>query len=285
VRKSLQGGLPAQDGLVGWEASSQNGAQRSARWVLAKEIDVMQQPELAADAPLGRDDARTRDWFYLGMTGALVVLLLAGFAPTYYLRSQLGAPQADIPPHVHLHGAILTLWFAIALIQPLLVASGNTGLHRRIGIVGAGTALALVAITANLLVRAVPRLAAIGMPFENVSMLIAFDVFALIGFSVLVTTGILLRRNREAHKRLMLLASIAIIDPAVGRLPGVSEFPLLIVVGWLSLLAAVIVHDLARTRRIHRATALGALLLIGGHVAGFVVGTGPLGRALIEHLG
>ncbi len=115
-------------------------------------------------------------------------------------------------------------------------------------------------------------------------MVIAFDAFALIVFSVLVATGIPLRRDRETHKRLMLLASIAIIDPAISRLPGVIEFPLLIAIGWLALLVAVIVHDLARTSRIHRATALRALLLIGSHVAGFIIGSSPLGRALIEWL-
>lgn len=239
----------------------------------------------ATAAAVDSDTARARDWFFLAMAGTLLLLVLIGFSPTYFLRSHLGTTQPPLPPHLHVHGAILTLWFAIAFSQPLLVASGNIAIHRRVGVAGVATAVALVLASANVLVRAVARSPQNGLPTEALPLVIFGDACLLIVFSVLVGSGVLLRRNRETHKRLMLLASIAVISPAVGRLPVVIENPVLLAVGGqFALLAVVIAHDLMQMRRVHRATLFGTLLIIAGTVAGVAFGSNALGRALVEQL-
>jgi hypothetical protein len=45
-----------------------------------------------------------------------------------------------------LHGIVLTLWFTIALVQPALVASRRTNIHRRIGLTIFGTLLIIVGV-------------------------------------------------------------------------------------------------------------------------------------------
>ena len=86
----------------------------------------------------------------------------------------------------------------------------------------------------------------------------------LLVFAVLVTAGILYRRHPETHKRLMLLATISLLDAALSR------WPLAILqhgpVAWflaadLFVLAGVC-YDLVSRRRIHPAYVCGGLLLL-----------------------
>jgi hypothetical protein len=80
-----------------------------------------------------------------------LAIVVAGFAPVYYLRSLEVVPWENIdsfsrhgrqlPIHLHLHGAALAAWYLLFAIQPALVAKGNVGLHMKLGKVGIGIAI------------------------------------------------------------------------------------------------------------------------------------------------
>src|SRR5215467_10641178 len=72
-----------------------------------------------------------RSRFYLGMSSALLLIVLAGFAPTLYLRAFFAVPV--IPASVWVHGLVLTAWFVAFFLQTALVAVRRTDLHRRLG--------------------------------------------------------------------------------------------------------------------------------------------------------
>jgi hypothetical protein len=78
-----------------------------------------------------------------------------------------------------------------------------------------------------------------------------------------VSAALWQRRQREAHKRLMLLAYISILAAAVARLPGVLPFGPLAFFGltFVFLLIAVF-YDLASRRQIHRVYIWGGALLV-----------------------
>jgi hypothetical protein len=82
----------------------------------------------------------------------------------------------------------------------------------------------------------------------------------------------------------MLLASISIIGPALSRIPGVHEFPVLYLVGMLSLFIALPFYDIIRNRRVHPATAWALPLLILIWILGIVVGMSSVGRSFIHSL-
>jgi hypothetical protein len=89
----------------------------------------------------------------------------------------------------------------------------------------------------------------------------------LLLFVSLVAVAILKRSRPGVHKRLLLIASIAIIGPAVGpgRMLGIflgSLLPDFIAVPvplvfWIPLVGAMFVHDMASSGRVHPATAWG----------------------------
>ncbi len=70
-------------------------------------------------------------------TAAVVASLIvfAGFARSYYLKTVFGTPELPLLRHVH--GLVMTLWFALFVLQTQLVAMRRIYVHRRLGVAGA----------------------------------------------------------------------------------------------------------------------------------------------------
>ena len=200
-------------------------------------------------------------WFYVVMTVAVVITVFAGFAPTYYLRPAF--TKAPLMPLLHVHGLIFSSWVLLFAIQTTLVAAHRTDIHRRLGIAGGVIAvlMVLVGVTTGII-----RAKQGATPLPEISPL-AFLVIPLgdmFVFSILITAAFYFRRKPDVHKRLMMLATISILAAAIARLPfemmkagppaffGITDLFVL----------ACILYDLVTLRRVHRATALGALLII-----------------------
>jgi len=88
-------------------------------------------------------------------------------------------------------------------------------------------------------------------------------LFDMILFSIFVGTALTLRRDKEAHKRLMLLAYVSIITAAVARLPGVLAIgpPTFFGLSFLFVLAGAL-YDFLSRRRVHKAYVWGGALLL-----------------------
>jgi hypothetical protein len=222
-----------------------------------------------------------RNRFFAAMSAVILLLVLSGFTPTLYLRP-LFKPR-PIPGYLFLHGIVLTSWFVWFCLQTMLVQSGRTALHRRLGVVGG--VLAAVVPFAGLLATSgvVGRVVASGIDLNGdasaigigvsgpvvrfLSGVVFGNVASAISFAVLAWTGIVLRRRTATHKRLMLLATIAIIGPTLARLArlpffGGEQGPFTPLVQ-LALLAAVIIHDIATMRKLHPATIFGIAFPLG----------------------
>ena len=110
-------------------------------------------------------------------------------------------------------------------------------------------------------------------PSLTPGILLALDLGQLSVFAVPVTWGVRVRRQGAAHKRLMLLSTIAILFPAVARWPFsfIRTFSQvgLIIDGFL---LCMIVFDLLTRRRIHRVTIWGSLMIFVMVPAVFALG-------------
>jgi hypothetical protein len=206
--------------------------------------------------------ARSREHlFYFGMSIAIVATVFAGFAPTYYLRSFFGVPP--LMPLLHLHGFVFTSWIAIFLVQTTLVTARRTEVHRRLGIAGGVIAMLVVIVgTITAITRAKQGAAPLDGPPPLVFM--AIPLFDMLMFSILVGAGFYFRRRPDVHKRLMMLATLSILAAAIARLPfGILKAGPPAFFGLTDLfIVACVVYDLIALKRVHKATALGGLLLI-----------------------
>jgi hypothetical protein len=179
----------------------------------------------ALAAPLTRPQRLPR--FFQGLSLALLLVVLLGFTRTLYARLLFPVPQ--ISWFLYLHGSVLTAWFALLFIQSTLVAAHRTDLHRKLGVVGLFLAIAVLTVSV-IAVSGYPRHVKAGLltidtvfDIHTATTILWTDFAALTLFTGLVSTALILRRRKEAHRRLMAFASMAIIGPAAARtaeLPG-----------------------------------------------------------------
>src|ERR1043166_3289583 len=68
------------------------------------------------------------------------LVVLAGFARTYYLKGFFATPP--LPNMiVQIHGVVMNAWVVLFIVQVTLVAKRRTKLHQQLGILGAGLAV------------------------------------------------------------------------------------------------------------------------------------------------
>lgn len=198
--------------------------------------------------------------FYTGMAVATALTVLAGFAPSYYLKGAFGT--RPLSPLLHLHGAVFTTWIVFFIVQVRLVAARKVWLHRRLGIAGGVLAALMLVVGVAAAVDSARRGFTPPGGFPPLVFL-ALPVGAVGTFAVLVTAALAWRRRSDVHKRLMLMATISILTPAIARLLGPAGFgpPVFFAVNDLFVVACVI-YDRRVRGRVHPATAWGGAFFV-----------------------
>jgi hypothetical protein len=208
--------------------------------------------------------------FYSGMAMAAAAAVFVGFAPTFYLRPYF--QTTSLAPILRLHGLVFTAWIVLLVTQTTLVAVHRTDIHRRLGFAGAGLAGLMVVIGLTAAIVSGRRDVAAGSD-EALSFLTTPFADMLV-FLVLVAAAIRYRRWAETHKRLMLLATISILDAAVARWPLalIATSPIAFFILTDVFIAVGIVYDLVSRRRVHPAYVWGGALIIASQPLRLVVG-------------
>lgn len=156
--------------------------------------------------------------FYASMALVAIVVTIVGFGPTYYFSPFVTAPVLPILTHVH--GAVFTAWLLLFTLQITLVSSNRTAVHRRLGPVGAVLSVAMIVLGIMMIVVRARRGDSGG--FDDAQTLAAFEFGDMAIFATLVGAALYQRKHSEAHKRLMLLATISLLIAALGRWPVMS---------------------------------------------------------------
>lgn len=187
-------------------------------------------------------------------------IVFAGFAKTFYLKQALGTPP--LSGLLILHGLLMTAWFVLFIVQTRLVAAGRTDLHRRLGAAGAVLALAILIVGPAVAITA----AKLGhSPGPPPLVFLVVPLGDMVVFALLVGSGLLFRRRREIHKRLMLLSFVGLLTAAIARVP-VDAWHRAGIVAYFGttilLVLACVGYDTVKHRRLHPAFGWGAGLII-----------------------
>lgn len=161
----------------------------------------------------GEPRQRQGRYFLVASCLALSVTLI-GFFKTFILPSARGAFSA--PAVIYIHGGLLFLWTILLVLQSVLIRMRKLKLHRRLGFLSIGLIPCVVISTMAAGVFALERDLGLGGGQSAVSSLVGTFTAPII-FAILFTAAIAYRRRPEFHKRLMLLAMIAILWPAFFR--------------------------------------------------------------------
>jgi len=202
--------------------------------------------------------------FYTGVAIAMFATVFLGFARSFFLRPWFPDVPAAPEPVFFVHGVVFTAWLVLLVVQPALVAAHRTDLHRKLGWLGAGLAVAMVALgTFGALVAARRPTGFVGVPIPPLQFLVV-PLVDMVLFATLVGLAIVKRRDTQSHKRLMLLASVNLLAAGIARWPfavmqagppmyfGLSDLFIVALGAW----------DLASRGRLHPVTLWGGLAIV-----------------------
>ena len=232
----------------------------------------------AVPRPLVRSSAAIRTAerrFYLTFSVALAVAVFIGFARTFFLRAWFPAWAAAhaAPESIFImHGTLFAAWYLLLPVQASLIAARRVAWHRRLGFASLGLAAGMVVLgIVGSLVAARRPTGFIDIPLPPLQFLIV-PIAAIVLFAVFVTLAVVARRDPQAHKRSMLLASIVMVEAAVGRWPfafmnGSSPVPFLDMPSLVTdlFLVPLIVWDFWARGRMHPVTLIGGAAVVLTH--------------------
>ena len=203
-------------------------------------------------------------------TGILALLVVfAGFSRTFFLRAWF-----DVPPISslrYLHGVLMTTWYGLFVLQVLLVSVRRADIHRRLGILAALTAAAIVPVGVATSIAFIQRVRGNSDEAPVAAIIAGYNFISLLVFTLLVGTALALRRRSDVHKRLMTIASLSLLGPAIARMVS-DELAV-----WLTeaLVLLPITIDTWRHRRLHPAFGWGGALVLISTRGGVLIATSP----------
>jgi len=166
-------------------------------------------------------------WFYSVASFGLLILMFIGFQ-LFYLQGRAYPGRPLTPPIralIILHGSLMTAWMLLAVGQPLLVGARRRGAHMKMGILGIVLAVGMVVLGLRLGIEsarvAPPNLRVFGLAPRE---FMAIPVLSIVVFGLLVFIGVMNRRRPEVHRPMMLMASVAIIGAALGRIAPLNQW-------------------------------------------------------------
>jgi hypothetical protein len=216
--------------------------------------------ELAAslDSRAALGSAAAARAFYVFEALLMTAIVLAGFWPFYAGLVSGGTGQH---PVLYLHAAVFTGWLVLMISQVLLVYVRKVRIHQRLGRMAIGYAIALLVLgIAVTVVMTVERVTAGESTVDAAAGFLVLPLGDLLLFGGLFAAGIHYRRAPETHKRLMLLATNALVFPGAARL-GLPSVPMIFGLWFLPIVLAM-AFDQFRTGRIHRVYYIGVALML-----------------------
>lgn len=225
------------------------------------------------------------------LIGTIWFTILAGFIPDMIERAQAGARPYQ--PITHLHAFIAVSWLGLLTVQAALVRAGRGGLHTRIGRSGRWLGLAMLVVSVATAVSV--DVSKLSMPTFKTQFL-AFQISHVLVFAGLAAWAFAAVRRPGAHKRLILIATIALADAGTSRWIGGDVSELLgpgAFTEWalrypipLAMIAAIGAYDIATRGRLHPVFAPAAGIVAGTQLLavwlyfqpGFIAATGSFLR-------
>lgn len=216
--------------------------------------------------------------FYPGMAWLLVAVAVVGFAPRS--TAILAGEMANPPLVVHMHAAVMLCWILLLAAQATLSVAGRLDLHRALGL--ASLALGPAVVVMLTLVTVTRQTDAAGTPAAAfVNNILFLQIRSIVLFPTFFIWAIATRRvDPQTHKRMMLLATLMLIDAAVARIGWLpfNTFPvsyLAIHAYTLLLIVPALIYDQLRLGRIHKAWIWGLALFLPTAIATELIWSSP----------
>jgi hypothetical protein len=222
------------------------------------------------ERPLSIVDLKATSFYvYMSVSAAAVAFL--GFAPTYWAPLMTGTFKGH--PVIHLHAAVFFSWALFVVLQTWLAASRRIAWHRTLGMAGVMLASLMTILGFLVSIMQMRSLAAAGYRETGEAFAIV-PLASIVFFAITLILAVANIHRPEWHKRLILLATISILDAPIARWfvvflapPDASGPPpvgvdILTATVVAMLLAVAVVYDWRTRRRPHSAYMVGGLAFV-----------------------
>jgi len=186
-------------------------------------------------------------YFYFAMSLLVAGIVVWGFS--HSVNANLFHPAVPRPFLLWFHAAAFSGWVAFYMFQSALVRTRNVKWHRFFGWFGVGLASVMVVLGFTIAVI-MNRFEAVVLHEPDPAFL-AIPFSDMVFFAVLVALAIYWRRKPELHRRLLFIATCALLDAPFARISYIFNnnlfYPCIDAVMLLG-----VVRDLVVNRRIHK---------------------------------
>ncbi len=201
--------------------------------------------------------------FFFWMTLVMAFVVFAGFGASYFQPMAAGTLR-PVAPIVHIHGVFYFAWMILLVVQSWLVNHKSMAVHRSMGLAGISIATGIVFLASTVTFLSTGKALAEN-PSAFVYELMYLSLIAIIAFSILFIYAINNIRDSEAHKRFILLATVAFLAGGLNRI-FIFLFEFEFTPFWILyvsvdlIILAFLVYDWRTLGKLHRATILGAAI-------------------------
>ena len=220
-------------------------------------------------------------YFYFSMSLLFATLVLWGFSRTVDANLFHAAPPR--PFLLWIHGAAFAGWVVFFIAQSTLVRVHKVSWHRSIGWFGAGLATVMVPLgTVTAIIMA--RFDMVQRHQNDADAFLSIPFFDMIAFGVLIALAVYWRKRPEFHRRLVFIATVGLMDAAVGRFDFVFNHNLFYLCLDLLILLGV-ARDLVVDRRVHKVYLYALpVLIVGQNLAIYMWRVNPAWWSTTTHL-
>jgi hypothetical protein len=234
---------------------------------------------------IGLSRRRSDNVFFSAMALLILATVFLGFARSYYLAGTFRAPLPSLI--VHIHGAAMSCWILLLIAQISLVSAGRVDIHRRLGIAGFTLACLMVVLGVWMATASLARHSAddVGRVYDSTNPIFTakfayiVPITDILIFATIIFFAFRNRSNPAAHKRLVLIATIALIEAAIGRWPFAFVHNGVSFLVQFAFLLPIVAYDLWSTGKIHRATLWASVFLLCVQVIKIPIGFTNVWRA------
>ena len=209
---------------------------------------------------------RPARYFFVVMSFLFLIISVVGFAPSYQAMYN-GTRRFPIHWIAHVHGALMTIWLLLFITQTIFASKGHLKFHRQLGLFSVGLGvliwISMWVASARALIGFNPQ---VGHFLFDV---LIIQFYSIVLFGLFFPWGIVERKDGAAHKRLLFLSTLSLMQAGIDRmywLPGLHTALYVRFFYLDALLILLFIYDSIALKRIHKVTWIGSLLYVVSQV-------------------
>jgi hypothetical protein len=202
--------------------------------------------------------------FFYYFSGVLLITVVLAFSMNILLKNyHLNSSMILII----IHGISMLLWYFILFWQSRQVRVSNIKAHKQLGLMT--IFLAITIVVSGIMI------AISNYKGEREALTLFGNFSGMFVFGVLYVFALRFRHKSDIHKRLMIVASIAMLSPALVRILRIFDINDFVTLPfWLLYIAVLPIYDYRKLKKVQKAT-----LLATGFLLMILFGGAPIGMS------